>query len=99
MVTFFLIFSIKGINQIVGIVGGLKYVYIFGIIMATGMCFGGITGAALNPARDLAPRLAHALLPIKNKGDSNFRYGLIVPVVGPLIGAISAVGLYAIMFN
>lgn len=97
MVTFFLIFSIKGINQIVGIVGGLKYVYIFGIIMATGMCFGGITGAALNPARDLAPRLAHALLPIKNKGDSNFRYGLIVPVIGPLIGAISAVGLYAII--
>ncbi len=99
MVTFFLIFSIKGVGQIVGLVGGLKYVYIFGIIMATGMCFGGVTGAALNPARDLAPRLAHTLLPIENKGDSNFKYGCIVPVVGPLIGAIAAVKLYAVMFN
>ena len=50
--------------------------------------------ATINPARDLGPRLAHAVLPIKGKGDSNFSYGLVVPIVGPIIGAIVAVLLY-----
>lgn len=49
---------------------------------------------AINPARDLGPRLAHAVLPIKGKGDSNFGYGLVVPIIGPIIGAIAAVLLY-----
>ena len=54
----------------------------------------GLTGYAINPARDLGPRLAHAVLPIKGKGDSNFGYGLVVPIIGPIIGAIAAVLLY-----
>lgn len=53
-----------------------------------------LTGYAINPARDLGPRLAHAVLPIKGKGDSNFGYGLVVPIIGPIIGAIAAVLLY-----
>ncbi|MGN1171777.1 MAG: aquaporin, partial [Lachnospiraceae bacterium] len=54
---------------------------------------GGLTGYAINPARDLGPRIAHAILPIKGKGDSNWGYAWI-PVVGPIIGAVVAVLLY-----
>ena len=68
--------------------------FVFGIIVSVGMSLGGLTGYAINPARDLGPRLAHAVLPIKGKGDSNFSYGLVVPIVGPIIGAIVAVLLY-----
>jgi len=59
-----------------------------GILVATiGMGLGGPTGFAINPARDLGPRIAHAILPIKGKGDSNWGYSWI-PVVGPLIGGV-----------
>ena len=54
---------------------------------------GGLTGYALNPARDIGPRIAHAVLPIKGKGSSNWGYAP-VPVVGPIIGGIVAVLLY-----
>ena len=52
-----------------------------------GLSLGGPTGYAINPARDLGPRIAHALLPIPGKRDSDFAYGWI-PVVGPIIGGI-----------
>ena len=57
------------------------------------MSLGGLTGYAINPARDLGPRIAHAVLPIQGKGGSNWGYAY-VPVVGPIIGAIVAVLLY-----
>lgn len=95
--TFVLVFAIKGIAQVPGIAGGFDRFLIFACICAMGMSFGGLTGYALNPARDLGPRIAHAILPMKNKGSSHFEYGLIVPIFGPLIGAILAVGLYAII--
>ena len=91
--TFVLVFAIKGIGQVPGIAGGLDKIFVFGIIVSIGMSLGGLTGYALNPARDLGPRLAHAVLPIKGKGDSNWSYG-IVTLVGPVIGAIIAVLLY-----
>lgn len=72
---------------------GLDKFLVFGIIVSVGMSLGGLTGYAINPARDLGPRIAHAVLPIKGKGDSNWGYAL-VPVVGPIIGAIAAVLLY-----
>lgn len=59
------------------------------LIMAIGMSLGGATGYAINPARDLAPRIAHALLPIKGKRDSGWSYSW-VPVAGPLTGAVLA---------
>jgi glycerol uptake facilitator protein len=59
------------------------------IVFAIGLSLGGTTGHAINPARDLAPRIAHALLPIRGKGDSQWSYAW-VPVVGPLLGAIIA---------
>lgn len=49
------------------------------------MSLGGTTGYAINPARDLGPRIAHFVLPIAGKGSSNFRYAWI-PVVGPILG-------------
>ena len=67
------------------------------IIVAIGMSLGGLTGYALNPARDLGPRIAHAILPIKGKGSSNFKYGLIVPIFGPIIGGLLAVLLYNVI--
>ena len=94
--TFVLVFAIKGIAQVGGIAGGLSNFLVFGIIVSIGMSLGGLTGYALNPARDIGPRIAHAVLPIKNKGDSNWSYA-IVPLVGPIIGALVAVGLYAII--
>lgn len=91
--TFILVFAIKGIGQVPGIAGGLDKFLVFGIIVSIGMSLGGLTGYALNPARDLGPRLAHTVLPIKGKGDSNWSYG-IVTLVGPIIGALIAVLLY-----
>ncbi len=60
------------------------------IVVGIGASLGGPTGYAINPARDLMPRLAHALLPIKGKGSSDWSYSW-VPVVGPIIGAILSV--------
>ncbi len=60
------------------------------IIVGIGASLGGPTGYAINPARDLGPRVAHAVLPIKGKGGSDWGYSW-VPVVGPIIGAVVAV--------
>ena len=92
--TFILVFAIKGMANVPELTDGLGKFIVFGIIVSIGMSLGGLTGYAINPARDLGPRLAHAVLPIKGKGDSNFGYGLVVPIIGPIIGAIAAVLLY-----
>ena len=67
------------------------------LIMAIGMSLGGTTGYAINPARDLAPRLAHAVLPIKEKGSNDWGYSW-VPVVGPIIGGFLAAALYCVIY-
>lgn len=95
--TFLLVFTIKGLGQVPDLNAGVAKILVFGIIVSIGMSLGGLTGYAINPARDLSPRIAHALLPIKNKADSDFEYAWI-PVVGPIIGALIAVGLYAFIF-
>ncbi|MDY4034616.1 MAG: MIP/aquaporin family protein [Streptococcus dysgalactiae] len=66
------------------------------LVIGIGLSLGGTTGYAINPARDLGPRLIHAILPIKKKGDSDWSYAWI-PVVGPMIGAALAVLLFQIM--
>lgn len=63
------------------------------IVWSVGLSLGGATGYAINPARDLGPRIAHFLLPIANKGDSGWGYSWI-PVVGPIIGGIIAAFVY-----
>lgn len=95
--TFILVFAIKGIAQVPGIAGGVSPLLVWGIILAVGMSVGGLTGFAINPARDLGPRFAHTILPIKDKGSSHWDYAW-VPLFGPIVGALIAVGLYAVMF-
>jgi len=56
------------------------------LVWAIGLALGGATGYAINPARDFGPRLAHAILPISDKGDSDWGYAL-VPIIGPLIAS------------
>jgi glycerol uptake facilitator protein len=63
------------------------------LVWVIGLGLGGTTGYAINPARDLMPRLMHALLPIRGKGGSEWSYAW-VPVVGPLLGAVLAAGLF-----
>jgi glycerol uptake facilitator protein len=73
-----------------GSVGALPVALLVWVI---GLGLGGTTGYAINPARDLMPRLMHALLPIRGKGGSEWSYAW-VPVVGPLLGAALAAGLF-----
>jgi len=68
------------------------------LVVAIGMSLGGTTGYAINPARDLGPRIVHFLLPIKGKGDSDWAYAW-VPIVGPIIGSCLAVGTYMLIIQ
>jgi glycerol uptake facilitator protein len=70
-------------------VGGLGPYLVASLVWGIGLSLGGTTGYAINPARDLGPRLAHALWPIAGKGHSDWGYAL-VPVVGPLLGGTLA---------
>lgn len=63
------------------------------VIVAIGMSLGGTTGYAINPARDLGPRIAHAILPIKGKRDSDWAYSW-VPILGPTVGSVLGAGLF-----
>ena len=66
------------------------------LVLAIGLSLGGPTGYAINPARDLGPRIAHAVLPIAGKGGSDWSYSWI-PVVGPIIGGILGALLYNVL--
>ena len=63
------------------------------LVTAIGLSLGGTTGYAINPARDLGPRIMHSLLPMNNKGTSDWKYSWI-PVIGPVAGALVAALLY-----
>ncbi|MXV49453.1 MIP family channel protein [Pedobacter sp. HMF7647] len=78
-----------------GSVGAIPVAFLVWVI---GLSLGGTTGYAINPARDLGPRMVHALLPIKNKGGSDWRYAWI-PVVGPIIGAVCAALLFKYLLS
>jgi glycerol uptake facilitator protein len=67
------------------------------VVVSIGLSLGGPTGYAINPARDLGPRIVHALLPLPNKGGSDWSYAWI-PVAGPLIGGAIAAGIYNVAF-
>ena len=67
------------------------------LVLAIGLSLGGPTGYAINPARDLGPRIMHAILPIAGKGTSDWGYAWI-PVVGPLIGGVLAAGAFELFF-
>ena len=73
--------------------GALGIIPVALLVLVIGLSLGGTTGYAINPARDLGPRIAHAILPIPGKGSSNWGYSWI-PVVGPIIGSVIAGLLY-----
>lgn len=75
---------------------GLKPLIVGLLIMVVGQALGGTTGFALNPARDFAPRLAYAILPVPNKGDANWGYAW-VPVLGPIAGGLAAAFLQMLL--
>jgi glycerol uptake facilitator protein len=73
---------------------GLQPLLVGVLVLGIGLSLGGPTGYAINPARDLGPRLAHALLPIPGKGSSDWPYAWI-PVVAPVVGGLAGAALYA----
>lgn len=79
------------------LVDGLNPALTGAMIMAIGLSLGGPTGYAINPARDLGPRIAHAILPIAGKGKSDWAYSW-VPVVGPILGGILGALLWIALF-
>lgn len=87
--TFVLIFAILCITKSDSTLGSIEAIPVAFLILGIGLSLGGPTGYAINPARDLGPRIMHALLPIKNKGGSNWGYCW-VPILGPIIGAVLA---------
>lgn len=91
-----LAFATEGNTAQVGL-GSLGAFPVTCLIMSIGMSLGSATGYAINPARDLAPRFAHFLLPIKGKRDSDWKYSW-VPVLGPVCGALFAALVYIIVF-
>lgn len=76
--------------------GSLGAIPVAFLVWAIGLSLGGTTGYAINPARDLGPRIAHAILPMKHKGSSNWQYAWI-PIVGPLLGGTLAALVYMMM--
>ncbi|MEA4944463.1 MAG: MIP/aquaporin family protein [Propionicimonas sp.] len=87
--TFVLVFFVIALGYFAGDIGWLAALPVALLIVGIGASLGGPTGYAINPARDLGPRIAHALLPIPNKGSSDWSYSW-VPVVGPIIGGVVA---------
>jgi len=106
MGTFVLVFVIlyiagakleDSVNTPVGL-GSIGAIPVTFLVWGIGLALGGTTGYAINPARDLGPRIMHQLLPIKGKGDSDWGYAW-VPVVGPILGALLAAGLFLAVEN
>lgn len=94
--TFVLVFGILGLGQ-VKMADGLGTLAVGLLILVIGLSLGAPTGYAINPARDLGPRIAHAILPIAGKGDSDWEYSWI-PVIGPIIGALIGAILFVTVF-
>ncbi len=92
VINYFTDAEIKNPQSPIGL-GSLGAVPVAFLVWAIGLSLGGTTGYAINPARDLGPRIAHALLPMKQKGSSNWKYAWI-PVIGPIAGGIIAALLY-----
>jgi glycerol uptake facilitator protein len=92
--TFVLVFGALYIAAPSSSLGALDALPVALLVLGIGLSLGGTTGYAINPARDLGPRIMHAILPIKDKGNSDWSYSWI-PVIGPVIGALIA----AVLFN
>lgn len=94
--TFVLILGVLFLVAPQNSLGGLDALPVALLVLGIGLSLGGTTGYAINPARDLGPRIMHAILPLKYKGSSNWKYAW-VPVVGPVIGCLLAALCYNFM--
>lgn len=94
--TFVLVFAILGVGN-TKMVDGIPTYVVALIILVIGVSLGGTTGYAINPARDLGPRIAHAILPIAGKGDSDWGYAWI-PVIAPICGSLAAAFTFMAIF-
>ena len=96
--TFILVFGVSAILQPNNEVGALGALLVGFLVFGIGLSLGGPTGYAINPARDLGPRVAHAVLPIAGKGSSDWEYSW-VPVVGPFIGGALGALAFQVLFT
>ncbi|MBT8264538.1 MAG: aquaporin family protein [Eudoraea sp.] len=87
--------SLVASDEIIGL-GSLGALPVAILVWAIGLSLGGTTGYAINPARDLGPRIIHTILPIKEKGSSDWSYSW-VPILGPVLGGILAAGLFLLL--
>jgi len=94
--TFVLVFGILAIRGAEVDMGSLGIIPVAFLVWVIGLSLGGPTGYAINPARDLGPRIMHAILPIPGKGSSDWGYSWI-PVVGPIVGAVIGALLWNIL--
>ena len=93
---FALVFGVLFITGADVKLGSLDALPVALLVLGIGLSLGGPTGYAINPARDLGPRIVHFILPIKNKGGSGWAYSWI-PIVGPIIGGVLAALVYMIL--
>lgn len=91
-----LMFSALAISPSATSLGTLDALPVALVVLGIGLSLGGPTGYAINPARDLGPRIAHFFLPLKNKRDSDWAYSWI-PVVGPIAGALLAAAIFSFL--
>lgn len=94
--TFILVFGAMAMSKPSSTLGTLDALPVGLLVLGIGLSLGGPTGYAINPARDLGPRIAHFILPIKNKRNSDWSYSWI-PVIGPIIGGLLAVYFFNLM--
>lgn len=94
--TFVLVFGVLYLAKPEVGLGALDALPVGLLVFSIGLSLGGTTGYAINPARDLAPRIMHAVLPISGKGSSDWSYSWI-PVLGPIAGSILAAILYLVL--
>lgn len=91
-----LMFSALAISPSATSLGTLDALPVALVVLGIGLSLGGPTGYAINPARDLGPRIAHFILPIKNKRDSDWGYSWI-PIIGPIAGALLAALIFSFL--
>lgn len=94
--TAMLLIGVLGIFHEMNAIGSSGALLVGFLVWGIGLSLGGPTGYAINPARDLGPRIAHAVLPISGKGSSDWKYGLIVPIFGPIAGGVLGVWIFKV---
>jgi len=98
LATFIFMFAVLFITKSSNSLGSLDALPVALVVLGVGLSLGGPTGYAINPIRDFGPRIMHSILPIKGKGNSDWKYSWI-PIFGPITGAIMAALLYQMLMS